>query len=61
MIKSEVLVKATAELTQEVTDKDLTAKQKNMKDILNEVTSNNDRRAVHGSVYAGSGQNKEEV
>jgi hypothetical protein len=60
-VKSQVFVKATAELAQEVLEKDLTAKAKNMGEILNEVTRDSNRRTVHGSVPKSDGTNKEEV
>lgn len=60
-MKSEVLVKATAELAQEVIDKDLTAKQKNMEEILNEAAGNNDRGRIHGGVSKGSGTDKKKI
>jgi hypothetical protein len=60
-MKSEILVRATAELAQQVANEDLTAKNLDMEKIINETATNSNRGTVHGSVPAGSGEAKKEV
>ena len=60
-LKTELLVKATAELAQEVLDKDLTATEKNLGEIVSEITNDSNRRTIHGSVPKSGGKNKKKV
>jgi hypothetical protein len=60
-MKSEVLVKATAELAQEVLEKDLRAPEKNLGDLINATAIDNNRRTVHRSVPESGGENQAKV
>ena len=48
-MKSEILVKAEAKLTQDVINKDLKTSDKNLGEILNEITSKHQPSGVYGS------------
>jgi len=61
-MKSQILAKATAELTQDVTDKDLKTSDKNMEEILNgQYADKRGRDGVYGSSSKDNGKNKKEV
>jgi hypothetical protein len=61
-MKSQILAKATAELTQDVMDKDLKTSDKNIGEILDGQYANKcGRDGVYGSSSKDNGKNKKEV